>query len=659
MTGKTKQGKTDLSKAKIILVMIFFGVALCALWVRSGWVQLHEGAWLEKMASRQNLAAEFESGERGRILDRKGQILATSVEAKSVYLRPREAAKHKQAVIASLSSVLGVSKSALRKRLHSKRNFIWIKRQITDKQASALEKTKLPGVHLTTEYTRLYPNGHLAGQVLGFVSVDGKGLEGVEKRFDKRMVPGKAKFVVQRDASGRRLYLDAQGREMDINGKDVRLTIDRHIQNAAEQALSKAVDEYHGRAGVVIVVEVKSGDILALANYPFFNPNIYSRTRASVRRNRAVTDIFEPGSTMKCLVIASALQEKIIDPDKLYYCENGRWRLPGKTIKDHHPAAWLPVRKILRYSSNIGSAKIGMDMGANKLYEYLRAFGFGSRTGINFPGEAYGIVRPPEKWRKLDLAATSFGQSIGVTPVQLAQAFLYLANKGEKKQLHLIADPVSSPKTKPEDEKKPTHVIDPEVADSVLSMMEEVVEMDGTGRNARIQGLTVAGKTGTAQKAGKGGYGNKYLASFVGMVPGDNPEYLVICMVDEPTRNDYGGTVAAPVVRSVMIDTLAYRGNLPDAAGDAMAEELADPIPGTELADTLAPAPQSAPGNNIPNLRGMALRRALEILVKKGVVPTLKGKGTTVTKQKPAAGQSWPEAGKTEGKKDVFVLWLS
>ncbi|KAB1442141.1 penicillin-binding transpeptidase domain-containing protein [Pseudodesulfovibrio senegalensis] len=658
MTGKTKQGKKDLSKAKIILVMIFFGVALCALWVRAGWVQLHEGEWLEKMAARQNLAAEFESGERGRILDRNGKILATSVEAQSVYLRPMEAAKHKQAVIATLSSVLGISKSNLRKRLRSKRNFIWIKRQITDKQASALLKAKLPGVHLTTEYTRLYPNGHLAGQILGFVGVDGKGLEGIEKRFDKHMTPGKAKFVVQRDASGRRLYLDAQGREVNINGAPVQLTIDRHIQNAAEQALAGAVDEYHGKAGVVVVVEVQSGDILALANYPFFNPNIYRRTKASVRRNRAVTDIFEPGSTMKPLLIAAALQEKVVDPDKLYFCENGRWRVPGKTIRDHHPAAWLPVRKVLRYSSNIGSAKIGMDLGANKYHEYLTALGFGARTGINFPGESSGLVRPPEKWRKLDLAATSFGQSIGVTPLQMAQAFLCLANKGRKKRLNLILDPAAKRDAK--DEKQPERIVDADVAQTVLSLMEEVVEMDGTGRKARIQGLTVAGKTGTAQKAVRGGYGDKYLASFVGLVPGDDPEYLVICMVDEPTKNDYGGTVAAPVVRSVMVDTLAYKGQLPDAAGEAMAEELAvASIPSEELAQTLAPAPHKTAGSTIPDLRGMALRRALEILVNKGIVPVLKGDGTTVSRQKPAAGRPWPEAGNTEGKKDVFVLWLS
>ncbi|WP_147822217.1 penicillin-binding transpeptidase domain-containing protein [Salidesulfovibrio onnuriiensis] len=655
MTGKTKQGKKDFSKAKIILVMIFFGLALCALWVRAGWVQLHEGEWLEKMAARQNFTAELEFGERGRILDRNGNMLATSVEAKSVYLVPPKAKPAVDKVAGTLNRILGVSAGTMRARINSGKKFVWVKRQITDKQALAIKEADLPGVHLSTEYTRLYPNGHLAGQVLGFVGIDGKGLEGIEKQFNERMTPGKARFVVQRDARGRKLYLDSQGREVNIDGKDVHLTIDAHIQNAAEQALAASVEKYHGTAGLVIAVEVKSGDILAMANYPFFNPNVYGRTKASVRRNRAATDVYEPGSSLKPLLIGAALQEGVVDPDKLYFCENGRWRIGRKTIKDTHPAAWQPVRKILRYSSNIGMAKIAMDLGAGKYHEYLSKLGFGHETGIRIPAERSGIVHPPEKWRKLDLAAISFGQAIGVTGLQLAKSFLCLANGGVMKDLRLVKDPGKTQETT-----QPVRVFSEEVTDTVLALMEEVVQMDGTGRKARIQGITVAGKTGTAQKAAVGGYGTKYLSSFVGLVPGDKPEYLVICMVDEPTKNDYGGTVAAPVVREVMIDTLAYNGMLPDAAGEALAEEnTVHDIDSTELAQTLAPTPAFDAGNTVPNIKGMPVRRALELLVKKGIVPVLKGDGMTVTGQKPAPGSPWPEEQQTEGKNDVFVLWLS
>lgn len=655
MTGKTKNGKKDFSRAKIILVMAFFGLALSALWVRAGWVQLHEGEWLEKMAARQNYASEFEFGERGRILDRNGAMLATSVEAKSVYLIPHKAAADAARVATTLSKLLGVSSGKLRKRIASKKKFAWVKRQITDKQALAINEADLPGVHLSNEYTRLYPNGHLAGQVLGFTGIDGKGREGVEHEFDARMTPGKARFVVQRDASGRRLYLDAHGREMDINGKDVRLTIDTHIQNTAEQALAASVEKFHGTAGIVVVVEVKSGDILAMANYPFFNPNIYNRSKAAVRRNRAATDVYEPGSSIKPLLIGAALEEGIIDSDKLYFCENGRWRVGRKWIKDTHPAAWLPVRKILRYSSNIGMAKIAIDLGAGTYHEYLKRFGFGSKTGLRIPSERSGIVHPAEKWRKLDLAAISFGQAIGVTALQLAKSFLALANEGEMKDLRLVMNPAPEPPSG-----KPERIFSRETADTVLALMEEVVQMDGTGRKARIQGITVAGKTGTAQKAAVGGYGEKYLSSFVGLVPGDKPEYLVICMVDEPTKNDYGGTVAAPVVREVMVDALAYNGMLPDAAGEALAEEsVVQDIDGRELAETLAAHSPREAGDTVPDIKGMPVRRALELLVKKGIVPTFKGEGMTVTGQKPAPGAKWPTGEKTEGKNDVFVLWLS
>lgn len=655
MTGTNQKRPTDLSKVKIILVMGFFALSLGALWVRAGWVQLHEGDWLEKRASRQNLAAEFETGERGRIFDRNGAMLATSVEAKSVYLRPVEAAQQRETVVEQLSRILGVSRGYIRRKVNSKSRFVWVKRQVTDKQSTALAHAKLPGVHLTSEYTRLYPNGHLAGQVLGFVGIDGKGLEGIERQFDKRMTPGKAKFVVQRDASGRRLYLDAQGREMDINGQDVHLTIDSHIQESAEQALAASVNEFHASSGVVVAVEVKSGDIVALANYPFFNPNAYRKSKASVRRNRAATDVYEPGSTMKPLLIGAALQEGIVDSDKLYFCENGRWRVARKTIRDTHPSAWLPVRKILRYSSNIGAAKIGMDLGASKYHDYLGELGFGRPTGLRIPSERSGIVHPAEKWRQLDLAAISFGQGIGVTALQLTKAFLCVANKGVVKNLRLTKSPEAKQNANEE-----RRVFSRETAQTVLGLMEEVVELDGTGRKCRIQGVTVAGKTGTAQKASAGGYGSKYLSSFVGMVPGDNPEYLVLCMVDEPSKNDYGGTVAAPVVRSVMIDTLAYEGHLPDAAGQVLAEESAlEDVNATELARTLKPVPMREGGDTVPDIKGMTVRRALELLVKKGIVPVLKGDGMTVTRQTPAPGSPWPDAEKSEGKNDVFVLWLS
>ncbi len=652
--AKGSQGRKDLSKVKIGLVMGLFAIALIGLWGRAGWVQLHEGDTLLTKASKQSHAAEFEYGERGRIFDRNGQMLATSVEAKSVYARPVEIQNPDQTATA-LSRALSIPRTKLAKRLKTKKQFIWVKRQVTDREALAITKANIKGVRLVSEFSRIYPNGHLAGQTLGFVNIDGKGLEGIERVYNERMKPGKAEFVVQRDAKGSRLYLDAQGREMDINGLDVRLTLDTHIQHAAEQALAKSIAKYDARAGIVLVVDVDSGDILAMANQPFFNPNNLKKSKATQRRLRALTDIYEPGSTLKPILFAAALEEGVIEPDTLIDCENGKWKVARKTIRDTHPEKWLPAHKVMRYSSNIGCAKIGMDMGAGVYYDYLSRLGFGQKTNIGLPGESGGIMRPPNKWTSVDLANISFGQGIGTTALQMAKGFLAIANGGVTKDLNLVQLPEPKQRTAPE------QVFSQDTVDKVLSMMKDVVHEDGTGRSARIPGITMAGKTGTAQKAAKGGYGDQYLSSFVALVPAEAPELLVITMIDEPQKANYGSMVAAPVCREITVRTLAYYGKLSETLDTAIAENVSvdglveKPLNGS--VDAHVARPMTA---KVPNLKQLPIRRALELLVKKGIVPVLKGQGMTVKGQKPEAGQPWPEDKNTEGSQDdVFVLWLS
>lgn len=651
--AKGKQGHTDHSGIKIGLVMALFVIAFTGLWIRAGWVQLHDGDILTHQASKQSLAAEYEYGERGRIFDRNGQMLATSVEAKSIYARPFEVVDI-DTTAATLAKTLKLAKSAVRKKLASKKKFVWIKRQVTDKESVAISQAKMKGVSLTSEYSRIYPNGHLAGQVLGFVDIDGMGREGVELVFNDRMKPGKAEFVVQRDAKGQRLYLDAQGREMDINGLDIRLTIDTHIQHAAEQALAKSIATYDARAGIVLVVDVKSGDILAMANQPFFNPNAVNVSNAGQRRLRALTDVYEPGSTMKPIMFAAAINEGVVEPDTLIDCENGRWKVANKTIRDTHPEKWLPAHKVLRYSSNIGSAKIGLDMGAGVYSSYLAKLGFGEKTNIGLPGESRGLLMPATKWTSVDLAAISFGQGIGTTALQMARAYLCIANEGITKELNLIK--------LPDTERKNTsvQVFKPETAATVLSMMKDVVHEDGTGRSALIPGITMAGKTGTAQKAAKGGYGDQYLSSFVALVPAEDPELLVITMIDEPQKANYGSMVAAPVCREVTVRTLAYHGKLSETLDTNVAEKVTvDTLADEPLTDAIATPKETLVSAKVPNIKGLPVRRALELLAKKGIVPVLKGQGMTVKDQKPKAGQPWPENQMKEGADDVFVLWLS
>jgi len=644
---KEARSKTDTGKLKLVGVAFVFACIWVLLWGRAAYVQIYLGPKLSDAAGKQNLATEFELGERGRIYASNNALLATSVESKSVYASPVEVQNPAQTA-QSLAQILGAPKKNMEKELASSKGFVWIKRQVEDREAQELLKANLPGIHLTTEFRRMYPNRHLAGQVLGFVDVDGKGLEGIEGLFDERMAGGRAKFVVQRDASGRRLYLDAQGKEMNIKGQDVRLTLDTVVQDAAEQALADAVNKYNGRSGMAMVVRVDTGDILALAHYPYFNSNNPSDSKAAARRNRAALDIFEPGSTMKPFLFAAALEQKTIDAGKIFDCENGRWTLRGKTIRDTHPYHWLSANRILRYSSNIGTAKIGLALGAQPFYTALRKLGFGERSGLELPSESPGMLRQPKEWSEFDLATISFGQGIGVTGMQMAKAYLCLANKGVSKPLRLVVDPAQTEPPKGE------RVFSTLTAEAVLSMMREVVEEDGTGKLARIPGVTMAGKTGTAQKAAPGkGYGEGNVASFVGLVPAEKPEFLFMVTVDEPTPVSLGGIVCAPAVRDIAIKTLSYFGRLPEAKGapQADAQEYSMTAKATH-------APTAGPsGANVPNLVGLSVRRALEVVGKHGVVPSLKGTGMEITNQKPLPGEPWPE-GPDAASGNGFILWL-
>jgi cell division protein FtsI (penicillin-binding protein 3) len=664
----------DFSRLRLILVGGLFFLFWASLWVRAAYLQIAQGPQLAEQAMRQHLASEVDRGKRGTIVDRNGQLLAKSVEFTAVTANPKEVKNHEEAA-RLLSGVLGIPAKDLLRKLSSHANFVYLARKVNDRAAAQAKALNIPGVQLASEYGRSYPNKHMAGQLLGFVGYDDQGLEGLEKSYEAMLAGKKAKYVVQRDASGRKLYLDAQGREMaNADGQSVKLTLDAQIQFFAEEALAKAVVEHRAKAGTCIVVHVKSAEILAWANYPFYNPNGGTDSEPKAARNRLALDVLEPGSTMKPILIAAALQEKVIRPDTQYKCENGKWDFHGiATIRDTHPYDVLPVNKILRWSSNIGSAKIGMDLGAHKLHAYFERVGFGVPTGLPLPGEAKGLLRPISAWSKLDLATNSFGQGIGVTPVQMAQAFHVIANGGVKKPLRLVLEPLQDSAYWPE-----IRVFDAQVAKTVQLMMREVVEEEkGTGVKAHIDGLEVGGKTGTAQKAkATGGYGEKYLANFVGFIPAVDPEYMILVMVDEPEPNHYGGVVAAPAVREVAVKSLAYLGRMPETVrlgqepGQAQGQEQAaaqpqgknqkdkqKPATAPDVAEILGvafpPMNLAVSGAEVPNLVGLPLRRAAEILSAKGVVPALKGNGLVVGKQNPAPGTPWSAV-----EKETFTLWM-
>ncbi|SBV98922.1 Penicillin binding transpeptidase domain protein [uncultured delta proteobacterium] len=558
--------------------LVFAGLWIL-LWGRAYQVQIIRGPRYAEEARRAHVATEVATGRRGSIVDRNGNVLAKSVDVSSVAVRPGNVTDPDGAT-KLLSSALGIPAPKARKIVtDQKRGFVWVERKVNPRVAEVIRKADVPGVSLVREYERAYPFKHLAGQLLGFVNVDEKGIEGLELAFNDHLSGQQKSRVVQRDAAGRRLHSAATGEMEDLTGENLTLTIDTQVQFFAESALSSGIGAFGARWAACMVVDVPSGDILAWAEYPFFNPNRPAEANLFTRRNKTAMDALEQGSTIKPFLMAAALQEKVITPDSQYDCEKGKWKLRNVVIRDTSPHGTLTARDILKVSSNIGSAKIGMALGAAKYYGYLQRLGFGVRTGLPLAGENKGIVRPAKQWVDIDLATASFGQSFSATIVQMAQAYLCLANDGVKKNLRLVI-PNNGSNTGPNNAAangsgndgkagqtaEPERIFSVEVMRQVREMLRSAVEdTGGTGRRAHIDGLVVGGKTGTAQKASGDAYGAGRVASFVGMVPVEEPRYLVIVLLDEPEKNQYGGFVAAPIFKNVALHTMAYHGLLPES----------------------------------------------------------------------------------------------
>ena len=664
--------RVDWGKARIAAVVAIFCVLWLGLWGRAWYLQMIEGPRLADKARRQHMATELVTGKRGMIMDRNGQVLARSVEARSVYARPQEIQDF-LTMANTLGPILGIEPQKLYDELSkTKRRFVWVRRKVDDYTAEAVRKAGLPGIGLSNEYDRVYPFKHLAGQLLGFVGVDDKGLEGLERSLDDRLAGTPTRMVVQRDAMGRRFYLHEEGKD-ELRGEDLKLTLDVQLQFIAEEAVARAARDFDARWSGALVVDVPSGDILAWAQYPFFNPNTYRQSSPMIYRNRLASDALEPGSTFKPFVMASALQERKINRNTAIDCENGKWEIKKVTIRDTSRQGVLPAHKVLRYSSNIGMAKIGLELGSPTLYKYLRALGFGESTCVPV-ADSRGILRQPRSWSEADLMSASFGQSVSVTALQMAQGYLTLLNNGVYKPLRLLREQVNV-------EQRYERIFSERVCREVMGMMRDVVEeKDGTGKRARIEGVEVAGKTGTAQKADHkaGSYGAKRLASFVGFLPADNPRYLIVVLVDEPTKNQYGGVVAAPVFREIASRAITYSGAIvPDATSQAEKDDKPDkdkgrqrglklsrldvPFLAKEDVQTSRPPSMQQPGHlakassRVPDVKGKTVRNAVELFARAGIVPELKGTGTRVVRQSPPPGTAWPK----EGENVTYILWLS
>ena len=644
-----RKKKWDWSKIRLAALGCFCGLIWLGLWARAYHLQIIQGPDLARMANQQYWINISTYGQRGQITDARGRLLAKSVRVNSVFARPQEVA-HPRQTSRTLSAILETSPEKVLKALKTDRSFVWIARKVSDRKSFQVQSAQLPGIYLTEEKDRFYPQGHLAGQLIGFVGLDNTGLEGLERSFDPLLAGERRDFVAQRDASGQVLFAPGQ-LGSTLAGQDVQLTIDANLQFAAEQALAEAVETNRAKSGMFLVVEVRTGSILAWAHYPFFNPNRYRQSSPNLWRNKIALDDFEPGSTLKPLLVAAALEEAVCSPRKIYFCENGEWVYDGHSFNDTHEYGWLSVRRVIRYSSNIGAGKIGLELGAKTYFSYLDQLGLGQEAGLPLPGESRGILRRPGRWTDVDLVTASFGQGLSTTALQLARAYLCLANRGVLKPLQLIVSP-------DRERAEPARVFSESTAETVLAMLEDVVQEDGTGTQARIEGISVGGKTGTAQKASpEGGYGYAYLASFVGLFPSMNPDYLILGVVDEPKRNHYGGVVAAPAVREVALELVSTSNQEPMKKAVKQiprGQKVTSDIPRFRVnRASLAGTASTGTDGVVPNLCGLSLREAVDILIQRGVVPKVNGSGVTVTRQKPDPGQHWSETADTG-----WQLWL-
>src|SRR5262245_57009541 len=630
------------NQRRLVLAKILFLTMFLVIGGRAFQLQVVQGDKLMRLGQRQHLKEWIVLPKRGALFDRAGEPLAISMESQSVYVRPHRI-QDAQNLAQNLARILNLSDADVRQKLNSDKPFVWVKRQVSGPEAEKVQALNVDGIGMFYEPNRFYPQGQLAGQLIGFVGRDSEGLEGLELKYNDYIRGETGSSVTERDALGRRVLVQGVERLRIPPGSDIHLTLDTSIQHIAEKELEAAIVKFRAKAGVAIVVEPFTGEVLALANYPTFNPNNFSKQTAEQRRNRAVTDSFEPGSTFKTILAAAALEEGAVGKDDLFYCEMGKYPYAGRVIHDTHPYCWLPFSKILQVSSNIGFTKVAEKLKRDRYFKYMEKFGFGQPTGIDVPGEIGGLSRKPESWSAIDLATHAFGQGISATPMQMVMAYAAIANGGFLMRPY-VSRRVVSPQGEVLLENQPhvvRRVISEKTAKLLANMLRDVTNEGGTGVMANVDGFEVAGKTGTAQKVDPvhGGYSaKKRVASFVGFVPANDPRLVALVLIDEPEVNVYGGVVAAPVFRNIAQGSLRQLAVAPQKAA---AIPLPPNQPDMAIRRGAKPSYQTVMNSDgAPDFVGLSLREALEKAQSMRVKVRLQGNGYVV-KQSPAAGGRW------------------
>jgi cell division protein FtsI/penicillin-binding protein 2 len=651
--NKSSDRRTTVIKVMIILWMMAIGAKLV-------WLQVKQHDWLLARANHQQQSAIDLTPMRGVIFDRNGNELARSVAVKSLYASPSDLTDPGR-VADTLSDLLDIDRDDLFKRLTSGRTLVAVKRKLDAREIARVDKLALPGLRYLNEMKRFYVSGASAAHLLGFVDMEERGVGGIELSCDKAIRGQGGRLLLDVDALNKSYDHSV---EESVPGANVSLTIDLMIQHHVEKALADAIHSTHARGGTIVVVRPATGEILALANYPTFDPNDVSESTETQRRNRAVETAFEPGSIFKLVTYSAALEEHLIRPDTKIDCGGGQIKIADRIIHDH-PYGVLTAAQALAKSSNVAAIKIGMMLGNERLARDIDKFGFGHRTGLELPAESRGLLQPVSEWGPTTIGSIPMGHEIGVTAVQAAAAYACIANGGEWVKPHLISKIVSS-SGEVLDEYHPERrqVVSEATAATLKAMLEGVVAQGGTGKAARMGGYRAAGKTGTAQKIDEatGRYSqSRYIASFAGFAPVDNPEVACVVSLDEPVGPHQGGAVSAPVFARVVSDALHVLGVPPEndpqslLAGDVQVYDTANFVAENQPART-AEAVDSRPALDVtadpargesaskhygsaamPNLIGKGIREAVELCAAQGLKLKAAGDGV-VSLQSPSPG---------------------
>jgi cell division protein FtsI (penicillin-binding protein 3) len=599
----TRWTRVRIGVCGVVLIVLFGAVG-----VRAFNLQVRDADRLRAMAEEQYLREIELPPRRGRILDRNGAELASTADVDSIYCNPRQLPDSRDAA-RRLARILGLERAELERKLGQRRFFAWVKRRVTPDEVAAVKALGLPGVAFTREPRRFYPNRTLAATVMGHAGSEGNGLDGVELALDKQLRGTSSSVQGMRDALGRDIAVEAAADGPNTAGSDVVLTIDRYLTFITERALAAGAAQHRAKGAMAVMLDPRSGEVLAMASVPTYNPNDPTGGVDAGARNRVLTDTYEPGSTMKTFTLVAALDAGVVRPDDRFDCMMGRMMVGKYQIHDTHPRGVLTAAEVFKYSSNIGTTKIARKLGRERLAAALERFGFGRPTGIGLPGERAGLVRAVDKWGDIGFANVSFGHGLTVTPLQVAAGVAAIANGGVYRKPRIVARVVQSDGTidsLPDTSER--RVVAPETARTMLTIMRGVAEAGGTAKLAAIEGYVVAGKTGTAQKVSNGHYDlSKAISSFVGVVPADDPRLVILVVVDEPQGTHMGGAVAAPIFKEIAEQALRYlhvppstpiaaRGK--DAGGAAAAKADGDDVAVNEGTATEMPLDDDSLGDD-------------------------------------------------------------